>query len=161
MTVVHAVVGRKALAGLAVGLTGVLVGLAQFGDGLLTALPWVVAAGVFASAMFPVALTLATRIGGIPIPIMTSYFVACASLGGAAMAVPVGITLDRFGSHGVVLLFASAAALLVALIIAPTRLPRGDALPAACDTSCYETRRTAAPAPRCSEYMCDALGMVS
>ncbi|WP_255796037.1 MFS transporter, partial [Mycobacteroides abscessus] len=56
VTVVHAVVGRKALAGLAVGLTGVLVGLAQFGDGLLTALPWVVAAGVFASAMFPVAL---------------------------------------------------------------------------------------------------------
>ncbi|WP_369633324.1 sugar MFS transporter [Mycobacteroides abscessus] len=55
VTVVHAVVGRKALAGLAVGLTGVLVGLAQFGDGLLAALPWVVAAGVFASAMFPVA----------------------------------------------------------------------------------------------------------
>ncbi|SLI21778.1 Putative glucose/mannose:H+ symporter GlcP [Mycobacteroides abscessus subsp. bolletii] len=125
VTVVHAVVGRKALTGLAVGLTGVLVGLAQFGAGLLAALPWVVAAGVFASAMFPVALTLATRIGGIPIPIMTSYFVACASLGGAAMAVPVGFTLDTFGSYGVVLLFASAAALLVALIIAPTRLRRG------------------------------------
>lgn len=120
-SVVHAIVGRKALAALAVGLTGVLLGLAHFDGELLAALPWVMAAGLFASAMFPVALTLATRIGGIPIPVMTSYFVASASLGGALLAVPVGITLDRFGPHGAVLLFAGAAGLLVVLIIAHTR----------------------------------------
>lgn len=120
VSVVHTIVTRQALAGIAVGLTAVLLGLAHFDGELLTALPWVIAAGLLASAMFPVALTLATRIGGIPIPIMTSYFVASASLGGAAMAIPVGITLDGFGSHGVALLFACAAALLVLLIVTPT-----------------------------------------
>lgn len=119
VSVVHTIVGRKALAVLAIGLTTALVGLARFSDELVTALPWVIAAGLLAAAMFPVALTLATRIGGIPIPIMTSYFVASASLGGAAMALPVGTTLDAFGPRGVALLFAGAAALLVILIVAP------------------------------------------
>lgn len=119
VSVVHTIVGRKALAVLAIGLTTALLGLARFSDELATALPWVIAAGLLAAAMFPVALTLATRIGGIPIPIMTSYFVASASLGGAAMALPVGTTLDAFGPRGVPLLFAGAAALLVILIVAP------------------------------------------
>lgn len=123
--VVHAIVGRKSLAGLAAALTAVLLGLAHFGGELAMTLPWVIAAGLLAAAMFPVALTLATRIGGIPTPIMTSYFVASASLGGAVMAVPVGLTLDAFGPRGAVLLFACAAALLVVLLATPTRRHSG------------------------------------
>lgn len=110
-----ALLTRRALVVLSAALFVTLLGAERFGDDLAGTVPWVVLAGVLAAGMFPIALTLATRLGRLPVPVMTSYFVACASFGGSVLALPVGYALDAGGASGALLFFAGGAALLTIL----------------------------------------------
>lgn len=83
-----------------------------------SSLVWITLMGLSAGGIFPSALTMAARFANGPARTTVSFFVAAASLGGALIALPVGLVIDRWSGTGGAIFFALLC--LVMLGIATT-----------------------------------------